>query len=132
MMDISMCTGWQAASCIAEALNQGTTGEEALGGYFAWYQKHYFEPHGKRKQGGRDFSEYLTADDLDYLASLPQETFPQTLDIFKVVNCIGRCYGELMTRIYEERPDTMERMLKVRENMEEDMKKRVRWGFRIM
>lgn len=128
----SMCSGHKAGKVIAQAINQGKPNEEGLREYLDWYAKHYFEPFGRRKQGGRDFTEYLTPEDIDYIASLPEETFPQTLDIFKVVNNIGRVYGELMTRIYEERPDTMDRMIKVRENMEEDMEKRIKWGFKIV
>ncbi|MCX8043389.1 MAG: NAD(P)/FAD-dependent oxidoreductase [Desulfobacterota bacterium] len=128
----AMCSGYKAATVIADALNRGKTDEEGIREYLEWYAKHYYGPFGKRKQGGRDFTQYLTPDDIDYLASLPEEKFPQTLDIFKVVNHIGKVYGELMTRIYEERPDTMERMIQVRENMEEDMKKRISWGFKIV
>jgi len=128
----ALCSGYKAATVIVESFNKGVTGEEAVREYLDWYARHYFGPFGKRKQGGRDFTQYLTPDDIDYLASLPQESFPQTLDIFKVVNHIGRVYGDLMTRIYEERPDTMERMIKVRENMDEDLKKRISWGFKIV
>ncbi|MEI6125277.1 MAG: NAD(P)/FAD-dependent oxidoreductase [Pseudomonadota bacterium] len=127
----SMCTGYKAGTIIAQALNQNKPNEEGLREYLDWYAKHYFEPFGRRKQGGRDFTEYLTPEDIDYIAGLPEETFPQTLDIFKVVNNIGRVYGELMTKIYEERPETMDRLMKVRENMEEDMEKRIKWGFKI-
>ncbi|MCP4714100.1 MAG: hypothetical protein GY868_03200, partial [Deltaproteobacteria bacterium] len=109
---------------------RGQPDEEGLREYFEWYHENYFGPSGRRKQGGRDFTEYLTSDDIDYLAGLPGKPFPQTLDIFKVVNWIGTCYGDLMTRIYEERPDTMDRMIMVRENMDADMQKRIKWGFR--
>ena len=126
----SISTGWKAAQTTAEALNKGKPNEEGLVEYFEWYDKNYFGPAGRKKQGGRDFTIYLTPEDLDYLTELPDETFPQTMDIFKVVNCIGKCYSEKMTRIYEERPDVMDRMVKVRENMDEDMQKRVKWGFR--
>jgi digeranylgeranylglycerophospholipid reductase len=128
----SLCTGYKAGKVMARALGSGKANEEGLREYLDWYSKHYFEPFGRRKQGGRDFTEYLTPDDIDYIVGLSEETFPQTLDIFKVVNNIGRVYGELMTRIYEERPDTMDRMIKVRENMEEDMEKRIKWGFKIV
>lgn len=128
----SLCTGFKAGKVMAQALGSGKAHEEGLREYLDWYAKHYFEPLGRRKQGGREFHEYLTPDDVDYLVTLPDETFPQTLDIFKVVNNIGRVYSELMTRIYEERPDTMDRLIKVRENMDEDMQKRIKMGFKIV
>lgn len=126
----SMCTGWKAGKTIAKALGANMPNEEGVRDYLDWYQQNYYCPKGDRKQGGRDFTNYLTSDDLDYLVSLSDEKFPQTMDIFKVVNCIGKTYGELMTRIFEERPDVMERMILVRENMDDDMKERISWGFR--
>jgi flavin-dependent dehydrogenase len=126
----AMCTGWKAGQAVVDALGKGEAGEVAVQQYLDWYHEHYFVPHGNRKQGGRDFNEYLTPDDIDYLIGLGKGEFPQTMDIFKVVNFIGSRYAELMERIYDERPDTMERMLKMRENMDEDLKKRVSWGFK--
>jgi flavin-dependent dehydrogenase len=126
----SMCTGWKAGKTIAKALDDGMPNEEGVMEYLEWYQENYYGPKGDRKQGGRDFSNYLTPDDLDYLVKLSDETFPQTMDIFKVVNCIGKTYAELFPRIYEEKPDVMDRMMLVRENMEDDMKQRISWGFR--
>ncbi|KPJ57890.1 MAG: hypothetical protein AMJ42_04220 [Deltaproteobacteria bacterium DG_8] len=128
----ALCTGWKAGKTIAKALNDGKPNEEGVKEYLDWYQEYYYEPHGKRKQTGRNFLEYLASEDIDYLAELPDQEFEQTMDIFKVVNAIGRTYGKLMTRIYEERPDVMEKLLKVRENMEEDMKKQIKWGFRTV
>ncbi len=126
----SMATGWKAGKTIAKALADGMPNEQGVEEYLSWYQENYYGPKGDRKQGGRDFTNYLTADDIDYLTALADEEYPQTMDIFKVVNCIGKTYGELMTRIYEERPDVMERMILVRENMDDDMKERISWGFR--
>jgi flavin-dependent dehydrogenase len=127
----SLCTGYKAGTCVADAFAKGQVNEQGLGDYFAWYGENFYAREGKRKQGGRDFTDYLTPDDIDYLASLPEEPFPHTMDIFKVVGCIGKSFGELMTRIYEERPDTMDRMIQVRENMDDDLQKRIKWGFRI-
>jgi len=127
----SLCTGYKAGMCVADALGRGAPTEEGIREYLDWYGKHYFEVFGRRKQGGRDFTKYLTPDDLDYLAELPSERFPQTLDIFKVVKGIGSTYADLMTRIYDERPDTMDRMMEVRNNMEDDLELQKKWGFRI-
>ena len=52
------------------------------------------------------------------------------MDFFKVLKVVGSVYADLFTRIYDERPDVMERMIKVRENMEDDLKERISWGFR--
>ncbi len=126
----SLSTGYRAGRCIAEALKRGESGEEGLGDYFAWYDEHYFKPHGTRKQGGRDFSEYLTPEQIDYLAGLPNRQFPQTMDIYKVVNHIGKAYSELFTRISEERPDVMDKLIEVREDMDANMERRLKQGFK--
>ena len=89
-----------------------------------------FIPHGNRPQGGRDFSKYLSPEDIDYLVSLPEAEFPQTIDFLKVVDCIGKTYANLFAKIYEENPAVMDRLIKIRENAEEDLKQNVKQGFK--
>ncbi len=126
----SLGTGYKAGKCIAGALNQGRPTEEGLSEYFAWYAENYFQPHGARKQGGRDFSEYLTGDDIDYIAGLPDNDFPQTLDIYKMVNIVGKTYAELFPKIYDERPDIMDKLIEIREDMDAAMERKIKMGFR--
>jgi flavin-dependent dehydrogenase len=126
----SMCTGWKAGKAVARALAAGKLDEGGLQEYLEYYQQYFYGPLGVRKQSGRDFTDYLTPDDIDYLAGLPDKGFPQTMDIFKVVKYIGSTYADFMTRIYEERPETMDRMMEMRNNMDDDMQKRIKWGFR--
>jgi flavin-dependent dehydrogenase len=126
----ALSTGWKAGKCIAEAIKKEKPGQDAFQEYIDWYQANYYNPHGKRPQGGREFTKYLNPEDIDYLAGLPSGDFPQTIDFLKVVDCIGRTYAELFPRIYEERPDIMDKLIKIRENAEEDMKKNIRQGFR--
>lgn len=128
----ALCTGWKAGKSIANALKEGKVNEDGVQEYLVWYQEHYYGPHGKRRQTGRNFLGYLDSDDIDYLIGLPKQEFEQTMDIFKVVTSIGRIYGDLMTKIYEERPDIMEKLIRMRENMEEDIKQQIKWGFRIV
>ena len=127
----SMNSGWKAGKCIGAALKSGKANEEGIQEYLDWYEKHYFAPWGVRKQGGRNFNEYLTYEDTDYLVSLCKDKLPPTLDIIKAVNFIGKYYAELMTQVYEERPETMDRMMVFRENMEPDLEKRLKWGFKL-
>ncbi len=126
----SMCSGFKAANCIAEALNAGRVDEGGMQEYLDWYTEHYFIPYGARKPRGRNFNQYLTPDDMDYLVGLPEKRMPQTMDIYKVVNLIGSTYADLMERIYDERPDTLDRLMKVRENMDGDIEKQIRQGFK--
>ena len=103
---------------------------EGIRNYLNWYRQYYYAPHGTRKQTGRNFLKYLAPEDIDYLVSLPKQGFQQTMDIFKVVNNIGSTYGDLMNRVYEEKPDIMEKLMKVRENMDADMEEQIKQGFR--
>jgi flavin-dependent dehydrogenase len=128
----ALCSAYKAATVMAGALAAGKTDAEGLREYFDWYTEHYFGPFGRRKQSSRDFIKYLTPDDLDYLAGLPQERFPQTLDIFKVVKWMGSTYADFMTQIYDERPDTMERMMELRNNMDDDFQLQIKAGFKIV
>ncbi|MBW2553289.1 MAG: FAD-dependent oxidoreductase [Deltaproteobacteria bacterium] len=128
----ALCTGWKAGKSIAEALKTKKTNGEGVKDYLDWYQQYYFGPHGTRKQTGRNFLKYLAPEDIDYLVDLPKQEFQQTMDIFKVVNSIGSTYGDLMSRVYKENPDIMEKLITVRENMEEDMQKQVKCGFRTV
>jgi flavin-dependent dehydrogenase len=126
----SMNSGWKAGRCIVSALKSGKANEEGVQEYLEWYQQYYFCPLGERKQGGRNFNEYLTYEDIDYLVGLCKDKLPPTLNIIKAVNFIGEYYGELMTQVYEEHPETMDRMMVFRENMEPDLEKRIKDGFR--
>jgi len=126
----ALTTGLQAGKCIADAVKKEKIRTEALQSYVEWYHENFYNPHGKRPQGGRDFMQYLSPEDIDYLAGLPTVTFPQTIDFLKVVDCIGKTYAELFPKIYDERPDVMDKLIKIRENQEEDMKQNIRQGFR--
>jgi hypothetical protein len=46
-----------------------------------------------------------------------------------MVRAIGKTYADLMSRISEERPEILEKLIKLREQRESDMEKGVRWGF---
>ena len=126
----ALCTGWKAGKSIAKALKK--TNGKGVNDYLEWYQQYYYAPHGTRKQTGRNFLKYLAPEDIDYLVDLPKHEFQQTMDIFKVVNSIGSTYGDLMSRVYEEKPDIMEKLTMVRENMDADMKEQIKQGFRAV
>ena len=128
----ALCTGWKAGKSIANALKEGNPNEEGVQDYLDWYQDNYYDSYGKRKQTGRNFLDYLDPEDIDYLVEMPKQEFEQTMDIFKVVNHIGCTYKDLMPKIYEERPDIMDKLIKIRENMEEDLQKQIKCGFRAV
>jgi flavin-dependent dehydrogenase len=126
----ALTTGFKAGQCMAEAIKEGKKNPAGIKNYLDWYQTYFYLPHGKRPQGGRDFSKYLTPEDIDYLVSLPEDEFPQTIDFLKVVDCIGRTYANLFTKIYEENPAVMDKLITIRENAEEDLKENIKQGFK--
>lgn len=126
----AITTGFKAGRCVAAEVRGGEGSEDGIRHYLDWYHEFFYKPHGNRPQGGRDFTKYLTPDDIDYLVSLPEGEFPQTIDFLKVVDCIGRTYAQLFEKIYDEKPEIMDKLIKIRENSEEDMKENIKQGFR--
>jgi hypothetical protein len=51
------------------------------------------------------------------------------MDFLEMVKAIGKTYAELMSRISEERPEILEKLLKLREQRATDLEQRVRCGF---
>jgi len=118
-----------AGQAVSIALNEGNINEHGLRSYLQWYEKYFYEPYGKAIPSVLEFQDYLNADELDYLAELPGKTLLQTMDFLEMVKAIGKTYAELMSRISEERPEILEKLLKLREQRATDLEKRVRCGF---
>jgi hypothetical protein len=55
--------------------------------------------------------EYLSGDDINYLASLVGESLPATMNFFTILKQIGTTFSELLPQIQDERPDIMQRLL---------------------
>ena len=125
----ALSCGWMAGQAVSLAFNEGNINEHGLQSYLQWYEKYFYAPYGKAIPSALEFQDYLSAAELDYLAELPGRTLPQTMDFLEMVKAIGKTYAELMSRISEERPEILEKLIKVREQREADMDKRVRWGF---
>jgi flavin-dependent dehydrogenase len=125
----ALSCGWMAGQAVSIAFNEGNFNEHGLRSYLQWYEKNFYTPYGKAIPSALDFQDYLSADELDYLAELPGRTLPQTMDFLEMVKTIGKTYAELMSRISEERPDVLEKLIRLREHRDADMDKRVRWGF---
>jgi flavin-dependent dehydrogenase len=113
----SLCCGFKSANAITTALLENRPNKDALGGYFEWWNENFFGPHGDSEFGTVDFQEFLSGDDIDYLASLIKKPFKRTLDFYTLFSEIGNTYAELFPVIQQERPDVMERMLKMRDEM---------------
>ena len=79
----SLCAGHKLGYTLIKAFQDKQFNEQGLSPYFEWYSKYCFEPHGRRELGaGGSLWDYLTAEELDYLAGLPPEPAPSTLSFW--------------------------------------------------
>jgi digeranylgeranylglycerophospholipid reductase len=125
----ALSCGWMAGQAAAIALNEGNRNERGLRSYLEWYERYFYKPHGAATPSALDFQDYLSPEELDYLAELPGRKLPQTMEFIEMVRLIGRTYAELMSTISDERPGILEKLIKLRENRDADMEQRVRSGF---
>lgn len=127
----ALCTGWKAGNAVTLAVTDNKLTREGLASYFEYWEKYFYDPHGEADFaiGGGELYDYLTGEDMDYLVGLVTEPFPATMNFFTLFSSIGNTYAALFPRIGQERPDIMEKLLRMRGNMEEECKKTVRMGF---
>jgi hypothetical protein len=62
------------------------------------------------------------------VAGSVKEPFPASMSFLTFFADIGNTYAELFSGIEKERPEIMEKLLRKRENMEEEFKKIARLG----
>lgn len=112
----ALMPGWSSANAVTEAILNKEINKNGISSYLDWYDKYWYQPFGKRlaSSGGADMHDYLSAEDIDYCASLVEEPQPGTLNFFKIIRQIGNAFSTLMPRIQEERPDIMQRLLAYR------------------
>jgi hypothetical protein len=113
--------GWRAAHSVTEALIDKDFSKEGVSTYLKWWDKYFFQPVGKRmaSSGSADMKDYLSAEDIDYLASLVTEPLPGTMNFFVIMSTIGKAFGGLLEQIQEERPDIMQKLMAMRSHHRE-------------
>ena len=72
--------------------------------------------------------EYLTAEEMDYLAALPERPAPHTMSFYKLFETIKDTYGGLIPRISEERPEIMDKLFKMYQGKNESAERRKKAG----
>ena len=109
----ALMPGWSAANAITEAVLTGQINRQGVAQYLSWYDTNWYQPWGKRlaNSGGADMKQYLSGEDIDYLASLVGESLPATMNFFTILKQIGTTFAELLPQIQDERPDIMQRLL---------------------
>ena len=58
--------------------------------------------------------DFLSQDDINYLAKLVPETQTGTMNFFLIMKTIGRAFAAVLPQISDERPDIMQRMMALR------------------
>lgn len=125
----AFCCGWKAANALSLALVGEKFEEEAIAGYLQWWDEIFYEQFGDIEFPELSFSKYLSADDIDYIIGLITKPLPAILDFFELFSRISDAYINLLPRIQEERPDVYEKLLQMRDAMEEDKKRSAKAGF---
>ncbi len=124
----ALCCGWKIANAITLASIEDKFNEETFADYLQWWDDNFYKPFGHIEFGEFKFSKYLTADDMDYLASLIRKPLPATLDFFQLFSELKIAYMDLIPRIKEERPDVYEKLLTMRDARETDKKQSIQAG----
>lgn len=121
--------GWRAANAVTLALLDGKINKEGIGSYQSWWTKKFYEPYGSAEFKPIHLQDFLGADDIDYLAGLIKEPFEPTMNFYKMLETIGNTYGALFPVIQEERPDVMDKLMGIVNQMDAIEEKARKAGF---
>ena len=122
--------GNKAAYAVIYAINNKQINKQGIASYLDWWTKYLIGPYGAGGGFGADIKDYLTGEDINYLAGLVQKPLHGTLDFYTIYRGIGRAYSEQFPRIAEERPDIMQKFMTMRGVHPEDgLAKRRKNGF---
>ena len=125
----ALCVGWKAANVMTAAILNNEINKDGISGYLQWWEEHFYVPHADSELTAGEFQDFLSGDDLDYLASLVPDLLPATMDFYTFFGGIGRTYAELFPRIQEERPDVMEKLFEMRSQLDELKVEQCKKGF---
>ena len=123
-----MC-GWKAANAVTLAVLDGKLNREGITSYLQWWEERFYGPHGQVEFKPIHLDDYLDADAIDYLAGLVTEPLMSTMNFYTLFGTLGSTFGELFPRIQEERPDVMEKLMNIANEMDEIEAKAVKAGF---
>jgi digeranylgeranylglycerophospholipid reductase len=120
----ALCNGWKAGNAVTLALMDRKYNKEGVKSYLEWWKKNFYIPYGRFEfgpmgGGGTILQSYLSSEELDYLASLIDKPLPATMNFFTLFNTLGSAYAELFPRIYDERPEVMDKLFALRNRFDE-------------
>ena len=125
----AILSGWKAANVITLAIMDGKINKEGIDPYLEWWEKKFYEPYGSGEFKPIEIQDFLSADDIDYLAGLIKEPLVSTLNFYTMINTLGTTFAELFPIIQEERPEVMEKLMQIVNQMDEIEEKARKAGF---
>ena len=125
----SILCGWKAGNAVTLAVLDGKLNREGIESYLKWWDNKFYGPHGHVEFKPLHLHDYLNGDDIDYLAGLIKEPLFSTLNFYKLFSTLGSTYAELFPVIQEERPDVMEKLMNIANEMDEIEAKAKKAGF---
>jgi flavin-dependent dehydrogenase len=126
----ALTAGYQLGHALTKAFIDEKFNEKGLAQYMEWYDTYCYKPHGLEELGGGgSITDYLTSEELDYLAVLPGKPAPHTMSFYEVFRRIFQTYGPLTSRIKKERPGIMKKLKKMETDREKAVAGRKKAGF---
>jgi len=125
----ALSAGYQLGHALTRAFIDEKFNEEGVAQYLQWYDTNCYKPYGQQTIGGGSLVKYLSAEELDYLASLVPEPVPPTASFLRVFNIILETYHPLVPQIKAERPEILEKFKRMGEEMEKVQEERRKAGF---
>ena len=126
---LSLTAGYHLGHALTRAFLDGKINEEGVASYLEWYDTRIYKPHGQLPFRGGNLTEYLTAEELDYLAALPAEAAPPTASFTRLFHTILETYMPLADRIREDHPAILEKFKAMGEDMEKNLEEKKKAGF---
>ncbi len=126
---LSLTAGYHLGHALTKAFIDRKMNEEGVAQYLEWYDTRIYQPHGQLPFRGGNLTEYLTAEELDYLAALPAEAAPPTASFTRLFHVILETYMPLSERIREDHPAILEKFKAMGEEMEKNLEAKKKAGF---
>jgi len=121
--------GWKAGNAVTLGILDGKVNKEGVASYLEWWDKKFYEPYGNAEFKPINLHEFLTANDMDYLIGLIKKPLVSTMNFYLMLNTIGTTYAELFPVIQEEKPEVMEKLMEMVNQMDEIGERAKKAGF---
>lgn len=125
----ALCAGWKAAQAITLAFLEKKLDREGVSSYLKWWEEYFYGPYGEVEFGIGELQDFLSGEEIDYLAGLVKEPLPATMNFFTLFSQIGSTYAELFPKIEEERPGIMAKMIEMRSEFDGLLEEQRKLGF---